>query len=182
MKTKPLVLTALFVAIYFVLNSFAIIFRMPQGGSATVCSTLFLVLPGFIYGKKYGVLSCLVASFISFVMSPWFLSPMQFLLDYTFASLAWSFGCFVFSYDSKYAIEKYYLIGMIFSVVFATMSGTIFFREYTPAGWNPFVYSVLYNSAYRFAEGLIVIIVLRIPSFRNAIIKFSSSERSASTI
>ncbi len=177
MKTKPLVLTALFVAIYFVLNSFTVIFRMPQGGSITICSTLFLVLPGFIYGKKYGVLSCLVASGISFIMSPWFLSPMQFLLDYTFASLAWSFGCFIFQTNTKYSIEKYYLIGMVFSIIFATMSGTIFFAEYTPSGWNPFVYSIIYNSIYRLAEGIMVLVILRIPSFRNALIKFSNSAR-----
>ncbi len=176
MKTKPIVFTALLITMYFVLNTFAIIFRMPQGGSATVCSTLFLVLPGFIYGRKYGFLSCLVASLLSFIISPYFLSPMQFLLDYTFAMCSWSIGAFIFSNKSQLALEKYYIVGLLFSTFFSILSGYIFFRQYTPEGWNPLFYTVAYNSSYRFTEALLVIILLRIKSFRNVLLKITTLE------
>ncbi len=165
MKIKSLVLSALFVAIYFVLNLIVII-KMPQGGSASLCSTLFLVLPGFMFGPIYGIAATVSAGMISFISSPWFLSPIQFLLDYVFAYMAWCFGSFFISRKSKYSIEKYYLIGLLFSFIFGTLSGIVFFGSYAPEGMNPIVYSVLYNAGYRIAEAILVFIVLRISAFR----------------
>lgn len=166
MKTKPLVLTSIFVALYFVLSLITLI-RMPQGGTATLCSTLFLVLPGFIFGKKYGILSGLVASTISFMVDPYVVAPIQFLLDYTFSSLSWSVGAFIFANDTKYAIEKYYISGALLSFIFSTISGIVFFGMYAPEGMNSVVYSVLYNGGYTVAEAVIVLVVLRIGLFRN---------------
>lgn len=166
MKTKPLVLTSIFIALYFVLSLITLI-RLPQGGSATLCSTLFLVLPGFVFGKKYGVLACLVASIISFFIDPFVVAPVQFLLDYTLSSLAWASGAFVFSNKSKYAIEKYYILGAILSFLFSTISGIVFFGAYAPDGMNSVVYSVLYNGSYALVEAVIVLVILRINLFRN---------------
>ncbi len=161
LKVKPLVLTSLFVALYFVLELVPIV-HMPQGGSATLCSTLFLVLPGFIYGKRYGVVACISASLLSYILDPYFLAPIQFLLDYTLSKLAWTFGAFLFSNKSKFAIEKYYIVGFIFSFIFGTLSGIVYFASYTPEGMNPIVYSVVYNLGYRLVECIIVLVVLRL--------------------
>lgn len=168
MKTKPLVLTSIFISLYFVLNLVTVI-RLPQGGSASLCATLFLVLPGFIFGKKYGVVACLVASIISFMLDPYFLSPVQFLFDYTFAKLAWAAGAFVFDNNSKRAIEKYYILGAFLSFLSCTFSGIVFFGAYAPSGMNPVVYSVLYNASYTIAEAIIVLVVLQIGVFRNTL-------------
>ncbi len=169
-KTKPLIMSSLFVSLYFVLSMITFL-RLPFGGSATPCASLFLVLPGFIYGKKYGLVSCIVASFISFALSPYFLSPVQFLFDYTFVKLSWSIGCFLFKNNTKFAIEKYYLVGMLFAYLSAIIAGIAFWGEYTPEGWNVVAWSVVYNGSYYFAEGLLVLIVLRLKIIRNSINK-----------
>ncbi len=169
MKTKPLVVTSLMVALSFVLNLIPLI-KMPQGGTASLCSTLFLMLPAFIYGRKYGILACVSAGMISFIMDPWFLSPIQFLLDYIFAKCAWSFGAFIFSNKSKFALHKYYIIGLIFSIFFGILSGVVFFADYAPEGVSPLVYSATYNS-YQLVEGAIVLLLLSVPLFRNAVMR-----------
>ncbi len=169
-KTKPLIMCSLFVAMYFVLSMVKFI-DLPYGGSATLCASLFLVLPGFIYGKKYGVIACIVASLISFTLSPYFLTPIQFLLDYTFAKLAWSAGCFLFKNDTKYAVEKYYIVGMILAFISATIAGVAFWGDNTPEGWNVLAYSMVYNGSYYLAEGILVIVVLRLKIVRKLINK-----------
>lgn len=166
MKTKPLVVTSLLVALATVLNMVPIV-KMPQGGTAALCPSLFIVLVGFIYGKKYGLMACIASSAISFLMDPWFLSPVQFILDYGFAKCALAIGPFLFANDTKYALEKYYISGMFLSFVFAVLSGVAFFASSAPDGMNPFVYSITYNASYMLVEAVIVLVVLSIPSFKH---------------
>ncbi len=169
MKTKQLAVTAIMVALSFVLNLIPIV-KMPQGGTASLCSTLFLMLPAFIYGRKYGIIACVSAGMISFIMDPWFLSPIQFLLDYIFAKCAWSFGAFLFTNKSKFALHKYYIVGLVFSMLFGILSGVVFFADYAPEGVPPLVYSATYN-LYQLVEGAIVLLLLSIPLFRNTIMR-----------
>ncbi len=170
MKVKPLVATSLLVALAAVLNMFPIV-HMPQGGTAALCPTLFIVLAGFIFGKKYGVIACLASGLISYMIDPWFLSVPQFLLDYIFSYLALSIGAFIFANDTKFALEKYYIVGVFFSFIFGTISGYVFFADNTPAGMNPIVYSIIYNAGYRFVEAVLVLFLLRITSFRSILFK-----------
>ena len=51
-------------------------------------------------------------------------------------------------------------------MIFATISGWIFFAEYAWEGWAPLPYSLVYNGIYIFAEAALTGIVLAIPYVR----------------
>lgn len=65
-KTHRLVESALMIALAVIL-SFIIIFRLPFGGSITLCSMLPLILISYRYGVKWGVVTCFAFSLIQVV-------------------------------------------------------------------------------------------------------------------
>ena len=66
MTTRQLVFCAMAVALAFV-TSYIKIFRMPWGGSVTLCSMLFIVLVANWYGVKTGILVGLAYSILQFI-------------------------------------------------------------------------------------------------------------------
>ncbi len=83
MTTRQLVFCAMAVALAFV-TSYIKIFRMPWGGSVTLCSMLFIVLVANWYGVKTGILVGLAYSILQFIQEPFVLSLFQVCCDYIF--------------------------------------------------------------------------------------------------
>ncbi len=63
MKTKKLVTTAMLLAFALVLSLIQVI-QMPFGGSVTLVSMLPVILIGYMYGTKWGILSAFVYSIL----------------------------------------------------------------------------------------------------------------------
>ena len=52
---------------------------------------------------------------------------------------------------------------------FSFLSGWVFFGEYAWEGWNPAAYSAVYNIIYIAGEAVVVLILISIPAFSDAI-------------
>ncbi len=66
MKTKKIIVSALFIAIATILSLIKL-FELPFGGSVTVASMVPIVLIAYIYGTKWGLLSSFVYSIIQLI-------------------------------------------------------------------------------------------------------------------
>ena len=87
LSTKQLVFCAMAMALAFV-TSYMKIFRMPWGGSITLCSMLFIVLIANWYGVKAGISVGLAYSILQFIQEPYVLSFFQVCCDYFLAFAA----------------------------------------------------------------------------------------------
>ncbi len=167
-KIKHLAFCALLVALATI-TSFIKIFSFPFGGSVTLLSMLFIVLAGYFYGPKLGIITAFVYGLIQFVIDPYIYTPVQVTLDYFLAFTALSFGSFL--WKKKYGLIFAYLIGITGRFLISSISGYVFFAEYAWEGWNPLLYTLCYNGAYIYAEGAITLVLLAIPPVYKAISK-----------
>ena len=169
---KGLVLSAIFVALYLVLNQITL-FRMPQGGSITALSMLAISLCGFTLGTRRGVMAGLCAGLLSMIFNPYIIHPIQMLLDYPLAVGALAFGGFL--RNKKGGLLTSYIFGVICRYICAFVSGTVFFGAYAPEGFNAVTWSLWYNLLYIDIEAAISIAVLCIPPVRNAFYRIKRS-------
>ena len=144
LSIKQLVISAVCVALATVLSMLKI-YEFPFGGSITAFSMLFICLPGIIYGLPIG----------------------QVIVDYglAFAALGLS-GIF---HTNKNSFTLGYIVGIIGRYIFAVISGYVFFAEYAWSGWGALPYSLCYNGAYIFTEGVLTIIILNIPPIKKSL-------------
>ena len=83
-ETKMLAYAAVCIATSFAL-SYVKLFSLPQGGSVTLVSFLPLMLFSYMFGVRKGVLVGVIYGIMQFIQSPWFVHPMQFLIEYPVA-------------------------------------------------------------------------------------------------
>ena len=166
LSVRGLTVCGVFVAVAFVL-SFLRLFSLPLGGSVTLCSMLFVCIIGYMYGPKYGLIAAFTYGILQFVQNPEIYSIPQVTVDYFLAFTALGLSGFVNT--KRLRLQLGYLLGITGRFFFATLSGYVFWGSYTPDGWNPLVYSVCYNGAYIYAEGIITLIILSIPAVKSLI-------------
>lgn len=159
-NVKTLVYTGVALALGVALSTITL-FRMPQGGSITPFSMLFVIVIGYFFGLRQGVIAGIVYGLLQLVFFPYVVHPVQLLLDYplAFSALGLS-GLFV---SSKFGLVKGVALGMFGRMVMHTISGAVFFGAYAPEGMNPWVYSFWYNFTYIGVEGVLTIAVVLIP-------------------
>ncbi len=162
---KQLTFSAVAIALAAVCSMIKV-FNLPQGGSITLFSMLFITVIGYWYGPAVGLMCGIAYGLLQLILGPYVLSIPQVLVDYPFAFGA--LGISGFFSGKKNGLVIGYIAGIIGRFIFATLSGVIFFGEYAPEGMNPWVYSASYNGSYIFAEGIITIIVLMIPAVSKA--------------
>lgn len=160
-NTKQIVFCGMCVALGYV-TSLLKLYHLPFGGSVTLCSMLFICLPGYFYGVSAGILSAAAYGILEFMIEPYVLFPLQVIVDYllAFGALGLS-GLF---HRSKYGLVKGYLFGICGRYVFVVLSGWLFFGEYVWKGWGALSYSLVYNATYIFTEGIFTFVVLMIPA------------------
>lgn len=161
MNAKQLAFCAMVIALGTV-TSMMKVFEFPFGGAVTLFSMLFVCLAGYFYGPATGILTAVAYGVLQFLVDPYILFPAQVLVDYILAFGA--LGLSGFFYRSKNGLVKGYLLGICGRYVFSVISGWIFFGEYAWEGWGALPYSLAYNGAYIFAEGVITVIILAIPA------------------
>ena len=146
--TKMLVEGAVCIALALILRTVKL-YQLPNGGSITPGKMIPLIIfalrygpvKGFVVGAVYGVMSIILGGSVY--------HPAQAILDYPLA-----YGLLVLGS----------LVGILGRFVCHVLSGVIFFKEFTPAGMNSWVYSITYNASFLsidFAVTVFVIFLLR---------------------
>ncbi len=181
MKTKDLTFTAIVIALAVVLNVLSMVipvFRMSQGGSVVLLSTLLLTLVSIKYGTKIGLTTGFIYGLFNFMLAPYFVHPMQLLLDYFFAFMAFGLGG-LFVRNGKLTFTKiafaYFVCSMLrFAASFT--AGVIFYGEFAPVGQGPIIFSFFYNITYIIPEYIINMLILSVPVVRELLFKNFTKE------
>lgn len=160
---RELVTGALCIGLAFVLSYFKL-WEMPMGGSITPASMLPIMLFAYIYGFPRGIVVGVAYGLLQMIQDPWLLNLPQVLLDYILA-----FGSLSLAGLFKKSIIPGMVLGGIGRLVFAFLSGVIFFAEYAPEGMSPFVYSIGYQATYILPEMALCILITLIPGIRKNI-------------
>ncbi len=173
METKKTTTVAVMVALAIVLNIVSGIipfFKMPQGGSVVLMSTMIIMLIGVKYGYQTGLLAGVVYGLINFMLSPYTIHPFALVLDYLLAFMVFGIGTLIIGKNvtlSKVFIA-YFICSMLrLSCSFA--SGVIFYSEYAPVGQSVYYYSFIYNATYIVPEYVLNVILISIPSLKNVL-------------
>ncbi len=157
-KVRALTESAVLIAMAFILSLLKL-WKMPLGGSITPVSMLPILLIGYRHGPAWGLISGFSYSVLQFIESPYFLFPLQFLLDYTLPFTA--LGLAGFFRNRKYAFQVGSLVAVSARTLCHVLSGVFFFSEYAAeAGYNSAVlYTLAYNLSYMLPELILTLIV-----------------------
>lgn len=166
-SAKELAVNALLVALSTIL-SYLVLFSAPYGGSVTLVSMFPIILAGYIFGIRAGIIVGLSVGLLNLILNPYIIHPLQLLLDYPLAFSSLGFGA-LFRNKGKFSLLLATWIGILGRFVCAFLSGIIFFASYAPEGFNPYLYSALYNASYLIAEGAIITVIISIPSVKTSI-------------
>lgn len=173
--------SAILIALAAVLSLIKI-WYMPLGGSVTLLSMLPIVLISIRYGIKWGFFCSFLYSAVQIALD------ISGLMSWGMTAEIWV-GCLVFDYILAYGIlgiagifRKKGSVGICIGIALALIlrmlshfiSGTIFFDEWCPEGWNVYLYSLAYNGAYMLPETLFTMIaavmIFKIPSFKKTVL------------
>lgn len=163
---KVLVFSAMCIALASV-TSMIKVFEFPTGGSVTLASSLFAVLPGFFYGPVVGIVAGFAHGILQFFLGPYILTPVQVFIDYGLGFAA--FGLSGFFCSKKYGLQKGYIAACAGRWFFTFLSGWIFFGEYAWEGWSAAAYSAVYNIIYIAGEAVLVLILVSVPAVNQAL-------------
>lgn len=169
MSTKQLVFCAAALAMAFI-TSYIKIWNMPWGGSATLCSMLFIVLVANWYGVGTGILVGFAYGILQFIQEPYVLSFFQVCCDYILAFAA--LGIAGFFAKSKNGLLKGYIAAVIARGAFHALGGYLYWMDYMPDNFPQSlksIYPIAYNYSYLLAEGVITVIILSIPAVRKGL-------------
>ncbi len=170
--TKAIVFSGAAVALATVLATYLQLGRFiwANGGEITLFSMMIICLIGNWYGPKIGIISAVTFGILRFILQPYFIHPLQVLLDYplAFGALGLS-GFFRFR---RYGLIKGFIAGVLGRLFFSCLSGLIFYTTYVgsltgnlAAVWG----SILYNISYIAVETILTLIVIFLPPVTKAL-------------
>ena len=168
MGARQLVFCAMSIALAFV-TSYIRFLTMPFGGSVTLFSMLFIVMTGYWYGPKTGILVGFTYGILQFLQEPYVLSLFQVCCDYLLAFAA--LGVSGFFSKSRNGLLKGYILAVLLRGVFHTLGGYLYWMSYMPDNFPQslaFAYPVIYNYSYLLAEGALTVVLLCLPPVKRA--------------
>lgn len=160
---------AMAVALAYV-TSFIKVFTLPYGGSVTLLSMLFIVLVAHWYGVKTGMLVGFAYGILQFLQEPYFLSLFQVCCDYVLAFAA--LGLAGLFRNRKNGLLTGYIVAVLARGVFHTLGGYLYWMDYMPENFPQALrdlYPIIYNYSYLLAEGVVTVIVLKLPAVERAL-------------
>lgn len=166
LSVKALAYSGIAIALATIL-SYIKLFQLPQGGTVTPFSMMFIVLIGYWFGPFEGIIAGLTHGTLQFLIDGYVIHPAQLLLDYPLAFGA--LGLSGFFRKGKYSLIYGYFIGSLGRFICSFLSGWIFFGSYAWKGYSAVTYSFLYNLSYIGVEMALTIALFMIPSFREAL-------------
>ena len=174
-SARRLAYCAMAVALAYV-TSFIKPFELPYGGSVTLLSMLFIVLVGNWYGVKTGVLVGLAYGVLQFLQEPYFLSLFQVCCDYVLAFAALGLSGLVRKRKNGLLIG--YIAAVLARGFFHSLGGYLYWMDYMPENFPQSLralYPIIYNYSYLLAEGVITVIIIRLPAVSNALERIRKS-------
>ena len=140
-----------------VVCSFIKVWEMPQGGSIALTMVPILLI-AFRRGPVCGMTTGAIYGLISMAIAGVIYHPLSILLDYVLA-----FGILGIAGLYKNNLLSV-ILGCITGVagrfICSLISGAVLFAEYAPAGQNPWIYSLIYQSTYMIPELIISTVVI----------------------
>lgn len=133
LTARQLVFCAVAIALAFV-TSYLKIFRLPWGGSVTLCSMLFIVLIANWYGVGTGIMAGLAYGILQFIQEPYVLSFFQVCCDYIFAFAA--LGVAGFFAKQSHGLLKGYIVAVIARGAFHSLGGYLYWMSYMPGKFS----------------------------------------------
>ncbi len=172
-STKQLVFSAVALALGFI-TSYIKVVHMPWGGSATLCSMLFVTLVGYWYGPKIGLTTGFAYGILQFIQggADYILSPVQVLTDYILAFAA--LGLSGFFYKKANGLLKGYLLAIFIRGAFHSIGGYLYWMDYMPDSFPKSlaaIYPIAYNYSYILAEGIVTVVILLLPPVKNVMVR-----------
>ncbi len=141
------------------------LWSMPWGGSITAASMLPLLLfayvygagPGVTLGALYGVMQLLLDGMPVPFAGNALLNFISALLDYPVAFGVIGLAGLFQGGQKKMLIG--FAVGCTGRYITAVLSGWLFYGQWAWEGWNPLLYSLVYNIAYMLPECIICMVV-----------------------
>jgi len=166
-KPKALAICAMCIALAFLLNQVSL-FRMPQGGSITPASMLFIALAGYWLGPVYGILAGVSKGLLDTLTGAYVIHPIQYLLDYPLAF--GMLGVAGFFRKWKYGLQIGFFVGVMGRLLMVFLSGVVFFADIAGTGLvASAIFSFVYNITYIGPELLVSMVIISLPTMRHAI-------------
>lgn len=160
-NTKSIVYAGICIATSFAL-SYIRFFSLPQGGSVTFASLVPLMIYSYMFGIRKGLIAGIIYGFLQFIQAPWFIHPIQFLLDYPIA-----FGAIGLTglFNEKNLFKNKAVLSFALSAIIAVViryfshviSGIFVFGSGDPENYGAVAWSFLYNS-FVFADLAIALV------------------------
>lgn len=170
MKAKQIAFSGLMIALATAISVAIKLPSLPNGGSITLFSMLIISMAGYWYGPATGLLTAITYGIFQFITEPYFVHPLQVLLDYPLAFGA--LGISGFFSKRKNGLIWGYIAGVLGRLFFHEVSGLIFYTTYVgdlqdnlAAIWAV----LLYNASYVLTEGILTLILLSVPGVRNTL-------------
>ena len=161
---KQLAYCAMAVALAYV-TSFIKVFKLPYGGSVTLMSMLFIVLVAYWYGVRTGMLVGFAYGMMQFLQEPYFLSLFQVCCDYVLAFAA--LGLAGLFRGRKNGLLTGYIVAVLARGAFHSIGGYLYWMDYMPENFPQALrtlYPIIYNYSYLLAEGVVTVIVMKLPA------------------
>lgn len=130
------------------------IYKLPQGGSITAGSMVPIFYVALRWGVKWGIIAGILAGVVNYIFEPFFVHPLQVLLDYPIA-----FGALGLAGLFPRRPVVGIVVGGAGRWLAHFVSGVVYFAEYAPKGTSPAVYSAVYNGSYMLPEVVISVIL-----------------------
>ena len=172
---RRLAYCAMAVALAYV-TSFIKVFQLPYGGSVTLLSMLFIVLIANWYGVKTGLLVGFAYGILQFLQEPYVLSLFQVCCDYVLAFAA--LGLAGLFRGKRNGLLLGYIAAVLARGVFHTLGGYLYWMDYMPETFPQTLrdlYPIVYNYSYLLAEGLLTVIVIKLPAVEKALERIRES-------
>lgn len=133
------------------------IYHLPQGGSVTAGSMVPILFLSIRRGPAIGAVAGAAFGFVQYFLDPYFVHPIQLLLDYPVAMATLGLAGF---FKRKAVVGVTVALAARFVCHF--VSGVVFFASFAPKGSNVLAYSAVYNASYILPELVISAIIVSI--------------------
>ncbi len=167
---KQMVFSAAAIALAMVISTVIKLPSLPNGGSVTLFSMLMITLVGYWYGLRAGLCTAMAYGILQYVVNPYFVHPIQVLLDYplAFGALGLS-GLFA---NKKYGLMIGYIVGVTGRYAMHMISGLIFYTAYVgnlSENMAAIGVAFAYNATYIVPEAVLTTILISLPPVKNAL-------------
>ena len=158
-NTRTVVEIGLMLGLFAILDYLGIRLPMNIAGGSISLAMVPVLLYALLRGPKLGLLLGLLAGSIDMLIQPFFVHPVQFVLDYPVAYGAVGLAGLLSAPVLAALRSKRHVVALAWTTVAAVLggvarlashfaSGVVFFGSYAPEGQPVWLYSLVYNASY----------------------------------